>query len=55
MPVAAPPVRRVTVDEIRAARERIKNTIIRTPLVQLRHGADAPEIWLKLENLQPIG
>jgi threonine dehydratase len=54
MPVAAPPVRRVTLDEIRAARERIKNTIVRTPLVKLRHDAAAPEIWLKLENLQPI-
>ena len=54
MPVAAPPVRRVTVDEIRAARERIKNSVIRTPLVKLRHGADTPEIWLKLETLQPI-
>ncbi len=54
MPVAPPPVRPVTVDEIRAARERIKNTIIRTPLVKLRHDAAAPEIWLKLENLQPI-
>src|SRR4051794_23637527 len=54
MSIAAPPVRPVSLDEIRAARERIKNTIIRTPLVQLRHGADAPEVWLKLENLQPI-
>src|SRR5437763_1011905 len=54
MSVAAPPVRRVTIDEIRAARERIKNTILRTPLVKLRHDAAAPEIWLKLENLQPI-
>lgn len=54
MPVAAPPVRPVTLDEIRAARERIKNTIVRTPLVKLRHDAAAPEIWLKLENLQPI-
>src|SRR5882724_5726417 len=54
MPVAPPPVRPVTVDEIRAARERIKNTILRTPLVKLRHDAAAPEIWLKLENLQPI-
>jgi threonine dehydratase len=54
MAVAPPPVRPVTVDEIRAARERIKNTILRTPLVKLRHDAAAPEIWLKLENLQPI-
>src|SRR5438552_10978843 len=54
MSVAPPPVRPVTIDEIRAARERIKNTILRTPLVKLRHDAAAPEIWLKLENLQPI-
>src|SRR5436853_2059449 len=54
MPVAAPPVRPVSLDEIRAARERIKDTIFRTPLVKLRHDAAAPEIWLKLENLQPI-
>ncbi len=54
MPVAAPPVRPVTVEEIRAARERIKNTIVRTPLIRLRHDAATPEIWLKLENLQPI-
>src|SRR5947208_1183822 len=53
MSVAPPPVRPVTIDEIRAARERIKNTILRTPLVKLRHDAAAPEIWLKLENLQP--
>src|SRR5438067_5775063 len=54
MSAAPPPVRPVTLDEIRAARERIKNTILRTPLVKLRHDAAAPEIWLKLENLQPI-
>src|SRR5436189_3437931 len=54
MTVAAPPVRRVTLDEIRAARERIKNIAVRTPLVRLRHDAGTPEIWLKLENLQPI-
>src|SRR5256714_6824482 len=52
--VAAPPVRPVTLEEMRAARERIKGLITRTPLIQLRHGMDAPEIWLKLENLQPI-
>lgn len=41
--------------EIRQARERIAGSAIRTPLVRL-NVADAPaEIWLKLENLQPIG
>jgi threonine dehydratase len=39
---------------IEAARERIKGTAIRTPLVRL-HVEEAPaEIYLKLENLQPI-
>lgn len=52
---AAPlPVRPVTIDEIRAARERIRSVVVRTPLIRLLHGAEQPEIWLKLENLQPI-
>ena len=39
---------------IEAARERIRGTAIRTPLVRLPV-EDAPaEIYLKLENLQPI-
>jgi threonine dehydratase len=54
MAVAPPPVRRVTVEEIRAARERIRSTVVHTPLIRLRHDATGPEIWLKLENLQPI-
>ena len=54
MPVAAPPIRPVTLDEIRAARERIQGIAVRTPLVRLHHGAQRPEVWLKLENLQPI-
>ena len=40
--------------EIRAARERIADAAIRTPLVRLNVD-DGPEIYLKLENLQPIG
>jgi threonine dehydratase len=52
---APPPVRPVSLEEILAARERIREVITRTPLVRLRHDvANAPEIWLKLENLQPI-
>jgi threonine dehydratase len=40
--------------EIEAARERLAGTVVRTPLVRLE--VDAPaEIYLKLENLQPIG
>jgi threonine dehydratase len=41
--------------EIEAARARLAGSIVRTPLVRLEL-EDAPaEIYLKLENLQPIG
>jgi len=40
--------------DILAARERIQGVALRTPLVRLPHDGPA-EIWLKLENLQPIG
>jgi len=48
-----PPVRPIAIDDIEQARERIAGTAIRTPLVRLELGSGAPEIWLKLENLQP--
>jgi threonine dehydratase len=54
MPKPPPPVRPVTLDEIRAARDRIRGTAVRTPLVRLQPDGNAPEIWVKLENLQPI-
>src|ERR1051325_4636200 len=54
MSTSAPPVRRVTLDEIYAARERTKKTFVHTPLVRLRLDHPAPEIWLKRETLQPI-
>ncbi len=54
MAIAPPPVRPVTLDEIRAARERTRSVVTRTPLIRLRHDAPVPDIWLKLENLQPI-
>ena len=47
---------------IEAARERIADSAIRTPLIRLSPGAKSPsrraaepEIWLKLEALQPVG
>ena len=44
----------IPLEEIRRARERIADAVMRTPLVRI--DADAPcEIWLKLECLQPIG
>src|SRR5260370_11884567 len=48
------PVRPIKLDEIRQARERIAQTIVRTPLVRLELGPDYPDVRLKLENLQPI-
>jgi threonine dehydratase len=45
----------IALEQIRAARETIAGTAVRTPLVRL-HAPEAPaEIYLKLENLQPIG
>src|SRR5881296_2215336 len=41
--------------EIAEARDRIKNWAIRTPLVRLNIDDAPAEIYLKLENLQPIG
>ena len=44
----------IALEEIRAARERVADLAVRTPLIRL-HLADAPaEIHLKLETLQPI-
>jgi threonine dehydratase len=40
--------------EIEAARERIAGTATRTPLIRLRVDDAPAEIYLKLENLQPI-
>lgn len=47
------PVRPIELADIKAARARIAGTAIRTPLVRLELGQGGPEIWLKLENLQP--
>src|SRR5262249_30771532 len=48
------PIRPIALAEIRAARDRIAGTIVRTPLVRLDLGPDFPDVRLKLENLQPI-
>lgn len=45
-------LRPITLDEIRAARERITDVIVRTPLIRFPH--EEIELYLKLENLQPI-
>src|SRR5947208_17128946 len=48
------PIRPLELSEIRAARERIAKTIVRTPLIRLELGPEFPDIHVKLENLQPI-
>jgi threonine dehydratase len=45
----------IPIERIRAARERIAGAVVRTPLVRLNVDPAPAEIWLKLENLQPIG
>jgi threonine dehydratase len=48
------PLEPVPLADIRAAARRIAGLALRTPLVPLPVDG-APRIWLKLENLQPIG
>jgi threonine dehydratase len=45
----------LTLSDIEAARERIRGSVVRTPLVRLNVTNAPAEIFLKLENLQPIG
>jgi threonine dehydratase len=48
-----PPVRPISIQDIEEARVRIAGTVLRTPLVKLELGENSPEVWPKLENLQP--
>jgi threonine dehydratase len=45
----------IALEEIRRARERIAGKVVRTPLVRLEAPEHEAEIYLKLENIQPIG
>ncbi len=47
------PVRPISIDEIEEARLRISGTVLRTPLIKLELSRGAPDVRLKLENLQP--
>jgi threonine dehydratase len=49
-PLSAPPL-----DAVREARVRIHDSVLRTPLVRFQSDDSGAEIYLKLENLQPIG
>ena len=46
---------RIDVSRIREAQERISGLAIRTPLVPLNAAVASGQVYLKLENLQPIG
>ena len=48
-------LRSIPLAAIRAARNRIRDAAMHTPLVRLDLGDMPAEIYLKLENLQPIG
>ena len=45
----------IRLEDIRAARDRLAGLVTRTPLVRLDVPDAAGQLWLKLENLQPIG
>ncbi len=45
----------IPLDAIRQAAERLRGLAVRTPLVRLAVLESGDDIWLKLENLQPIG
>ena len=47
------PVRPILLSDIEVARQNVAGTVLRTPLVKLELGSGNPEIYLKLENLQP--
>jgi threonine dehydratase len=48
-------VQLVTIDDIRAAAELIRPFVVRTPLIPAGRADDDRPLWIKPENLQPIG
>jgi threonine dehydratase len=48
------PIQPVSLQEIRDARVRIAGAALRSPLLPLQVEGAPAEIWLKLENLQPV-
>ncbi len=45
----------VTLDDIRAAREKLQGVAVHTPLVLCPHRHQGRQLWFKPESLQPIG
>jgi threonine dehydratase len=48
-------VKLVTIDDVRAAADRIRPHVVRTPLLAARWGDPDRPLWIKPESLQPIG
>lgn len=44
----------IGIEAIEAARQRIAGMVVRTPLIKLENAGEGPDVFLKLENLQPI-
>jgi threonine dehydratase len=49
------PIEQIPIDDIYIAQERIKHLVTPSPMIQLPIDDAPAEIYLKLENLQPIG
>lgn len=49
------PIESVSLEAIQDARKRISGLAIHTPLIRLNYDEGPADIYLKLENLQPIG
>jgi threo-3-hydroxy-L-aspartate ammonia-lyase len=45
----------VSIDDIRAAADLIRDVVVRTPLVPARWAEPNRPLWIKPENLQPVG
>ena len=45
----------VTIDDIRAAADRIRDAVVRTPLIPANWTGTQLPMWIKIESLQPIG
>jgi threonine dehydratase len=49
------PIESISLQDIRAAERRLAGVVVRTPLLALNVDGAPADVYLKLENLQPIG
>ena len=48
-------VQLITLEDIQAAADRVRHAVVRTPLIPARWADAERPLWIKPENLQPIG